>query len=302
MYKVSRLDLTALDEQTLRLYEELTEPRFACCLRSENPYGISNSKLIAIGAAREGRPAGLALACSYPGVRQGEIYSLYVLEPFRHQNLGTRILTLLQQELFKEKASLFTFIYETETPTAPYLEKIFQKLQWKKPRPFLVRCLFDGFAFNPPWIRQEHHYPEGFTEFPWSELTDDERNTLKTWGREGTYPPSVSPLKNESLIEPINSLGLRYNGEIAGWMITHRIAPDTIRFTSLFIHRDYHFLGPAITLLVHAIHLQKRSPVRWAVLEVNFELTTKGWYRFLERRLIPYADKVTRFNQAWHHE
>jgi hypothetical protein len=39
-------------------------------------------------------------------------------------------------------------------------------------------------------------------------------------------------------MEPVNSLGLRFDGQIVEWIITHRIAPGTTRYTALFVHKE----------------------------------------------------------------
>ncbi|NET42698.1 hypothetical protein [Okeania sp. SIO2B3] len=46
------------------------------------------------------------------------------------------------------------------------------------------------------------------------------------------YPTSLSPFGNTPA-EPLNSLGLRYETQLVGWMVTHRVATDAIRYSTM---------------------------------------------------------------------
>lgn len=297
MIDIKRLDLTSLNVSQLQSYEELTLPKFHDCLYSKQV--ISNTQSIVVAAYVDQRPVGLILASFYKALRIAEIHSLYVLEQYRRHKIGEKLLRTMQEELSKENCMLATFLYSAEDPSATLLEKIFGKLNWPEPRIYIIRCTFDGRAFNPPWLHQEYHYPEGFEVFPWTELTTAEKSTLIRQMEQGVIQQAVNPFQDEEIIEPLNSLGLRYKGEVVGWMLTHRMAPDTIRYTSLYVQRQLHLKGPAIFLLCESIKRQVASDVPWAILEVNVMHTELSWLKFLKRRLMPYAVSVENVMQAW---
>ena len=68
-----------------------------------------------------------------------------------------------------------------------------------------------------------------------------------------------TPFTQEDKIEPLNSLGLRYKDKVIGWMINHRIAPDTIRYTQMYVHPDYQPLSRSILFLAKAIEIHSRE-------------------------------------------
>lgn len=297
MIDIKRLDLKSLDVSSLKHYEELTPSRFHDCLQSKHL--IANTESIAVSAVINGEPAGLVLASMYKALKIAEIHSIGVKEQYRQHKIGENLLKTLQEELFKEGCILVTFLYSVEDYSTPYLERIFQKLDWPEPRIYIINCTFDGRTFDPNWLSQAYHYPEGYEVFPWSELTLEERKLLVRQLEQGSIQQAVSPFQDEDKLEPINSLGLRYRGDVVGWILTHRIASDTIKYTALYIHRHLQLRGPAIFLLCEAIKRQIDSKVPWAVLEVNVMQTEISWLSFLRRRLIPHAVSVVNTMQAW---
>lgn len=296
MYDVKQLDLKTLDAEQ---WEHLTEPKYRCCLRGQQPDNITNTQIIAIGALHDGKPVGLLLASFFNVVRYAEVHTLFVAENHRRQHLGTQLLSALEPILRPLRCIVVTFVYPAEAPYTLYLEGVLKALSWEGPRPFMTYCKFNGRTFQPSWLRTDFGHSSGFTVFPWSQLTAQERKKIESQLEKGIVPHSVSPFKDEGRIEPINSLGLRHNGDVIGWMITHRDDPDTIRYTALYIHHDYYMSGEAIKLLCESIWRQKKADVPWAILNVNVTLSPPRWLRFLERRLIPYAIEVTHDLNAW---
>ena len=109
------------------------------------------------------------------------------------------------------------------------------------------------------------------------------------------YPEILSPWSDEEIIEPLNSLGLRYEDQVVGWMITHRVAENTIRYTKMFVRKDLQSLGRAISLLAKAIKLQletrEDSKAVFTVFADNTEMI-----RFVNKRLAPYLNSI---RQSW---
>ena len=75
--------------------------------------------------------------------------------------------------------------------------------------------------------------PAHFEIFPWRLLTAQERADVQRLIERDPLTRRFDPFFEDDQLEPLNSLGLRKAGEIAGWLTTHRIAPDTIRYTGV---------------------------------------------------------------------
>jgi GNAT superfamily N-acetyltransferase len=297
--KIFPLNLPSLSALELLEYEKLATDYSRSCLHLQHPQEISNTTSIAIAATDNDKPVGLLLASFIPSLRTTEVHSIFVEEPFRHSGIGTQLVIHLEQELHRQKCKNVHFHYPQEEVCTPYLEKILKKQNWSGPRYLKVSLRFLESTFDPPWLRIEYKYPPHFKEFLWKKLLKEDRYSIQNLENQGAIPPFVSPFNDEKTIELENSLGLRYKGEMVGWMITHRTSPDTIRYTSLFIIKKFEKIGPAIKLLSDSILLQKQAKVTWGVFELNFEQSPMSWIKFVKRRLIPYADVVKYTRKCW---
>lgn len=294
-YETKRID-TALpfESELLQKIASIAPQEFRIIDPGKHP----DTTNIIIGALFQGIPVGFALANCYKHSHQVDVLFLFVQQEHRCRHLGRKLLAKVVEEAKKEGGRFFSLIYLQEDPSTPALEKVLNANQWESGHPFLVHCVFNGFIFDPPWIHHAYQFPDSFEEFPWDNLSDEERKELSLRLNNRAIPPAVSPFLDEKILEPLNSLGLRYRGRVVGWMLTHRTAPDTIRYSSLFIESDLQFLGPAIKLLIDAILIQKKSTIKWAVFDLPLLHVSSSWMRFIKRRLIPYAQAVSVQKQA----
>ena len=87
-------------------------------------------------------------------------------------------------------------------------------------------------------------------------------------------------------MEPLNSLGLRRDGAVVGWMATHRLRADLVQYTCLFV-REGVARGRSIALLAEAVRRQVRAGV--PLMAFMMDASNAAMHRFLERRLTPYV-------------
>jgi GNAT superfamily N-acetyltransferase len=299
---IKRLNLAELDSQTIENFKPFTEPKFYPCLHGHHPDNVSNTISIAIAAFADGKPVGLVLASWIPILRMTEMHSIFVLEKYRRQKIASQMLSLFEDELISNSCMVISFSYIAREPASIAIEGLLNAQKWAPPSLFMLKCLYDGFTFNPPWLNKHLPLPLGFSLFPWHQLTAKERARLQFKEGQGGFSVEVSPFgPKESLIEPLNSLGLRYHDEVVGWMITHRTAPDKIQYSALYIEKEYQLQGIAIRMLCESILIQTHSPVQWGELHINVNMVNRTWLNFIKRSLIPFADKATYINQTWKH-
>lgn len=292
MYQIQRLDLESLSPSDHQTYASFLDP-------SLHPFLNDPKGTIAIGATLYEKPVGIILIRQTIILHIAEVICFFIDPQHRHQGLALRLFSALEQELPKDGTQLVLFAYPTGTPNTLAIEQLLKKAQWTEPKVIHIHCRFDGPIFNPPWLNRQEQLPEGFQIFPWSDLQPFERERLIHQEKHNLIPREVSPFREEEKIELLNSFGLRHMGDIIGWMITHRLNDDTIGYTSLYILRKWQYSGIAIELLRTAILSQKQSTVRWAELDVNLSLTERSWLKFVERRLMPYAQEITYTKQSW---
>jgi GNAT superfamily N-acetyltransferase len=224
-YRVERLHIAPASTHFYEQFSHLTEESFRCCLLGENPYQISSAQVIAIAAFEEcDAPVGLLLASLLPAVYSVEVHSLFV-EP-AHRNRGIARQLLKQLELELPKGVQLLFVYPLNSPDTAALEKALSALQWGGKRPFMIRSRFDASKFHPPWIDLVLKYPPGVEEFFWSAISQQEQEELRCQEQQGRFLPALSPFHHAEKLEPLNSLGVRYQGKVIGWCLTHRIKND----------------------------------------------------------------------------
>jgi GNAT superfamily N-acetyltransferase len=253
---------------------------------------------VAVGVHFSSQPVGLVLAETSTEQNQkiATILSVFVVPEHRGCGLGKSLLTYMEEELIQLGCLQVNVVYVSNSST-PYWEKILQKCNWSTPqvRMLVCSCLIANFK-DAAWLKLANTLPSAYTIFPWVELTNQERESIQEQQATSSwYPEILSPWSEEEIIEPLNSLGLRYEDQVVGWMITHRVAEDTIRYTKMFVREDLQRLGRAISLLAKAIKLQletkEDSKAVCTVFAENAEMI-----RFVDKRLAPHLNSI---RQSW---
>jgi len=283
MYTLTRIE----NFGTALFYQVFTFLQFRPRLQALTPKGNT----VAIGASDSDKPIGLALAEIFPDSKSAEVLSIFVARTHRRQGIGTALLTRLEEELFLRGCTSAELVYITGQPTTISLERLLQKCNWKPPQPRRIVCksTIDKIA-NAPWM-QKHSLPASYTIFPWVEITPEERVAIQQQQKAKPWiPPDLIPPTCDEHLEPLNSLGLRYQGQIVGWVLTERIAPDTISYNLMFVRRDLQKMGRGISLVTNAIQRQAKANIPRGIYTVW--LTNSPMISFVKKHMIPYLTSL----------
>jgi|GEM_PF-199760 uncharacterized protein (TIGR03032 family) len=272
-------------EQSLT-YNDLTFPKIQTRWSRQQPKGA----LVGIVATVSGEKVGLVLAevfATQPHTPpEAEVISLFVLPDYRHQGIGTGLMQNLEAGLRTLNCTQMKLAYKSSSTTTLALEPLLKRQHWQDPRVnFLLGKTTIDKVSQAPWL---HKYPlsDKFTVFPWSELTDADRQHIQTLD----YPASLSPFGNTPA-EPTNSLGLRHDGQLVGWMVTHRVATDAIRYSTMFVDKRFQRLGRGISLLSESIRRQADSGVPYCLFAVAED--NPAMLRFVRRHLEAYLTELS---------
>lgn len=294
MHTIQKVDPFKLSSEEKKALKALVEPSCFHYFESKETANVIFAAFV------DSKVIGIILCKLNAAFKLGEIEWVFVVEEYRNRKVATMLFQRLTEEIVQIHYQLLLFSFSSESKFSKVFESFFASLNWYPPTVSHIHCRFDGFSFNPPWLQTSFQAePSDFFIFPWKELSHFERERIEHQLEKGMVPQAISPFKDEVGVENLNSLGLRHKGAVIGWMITHRVTEDTIKYSSLYIQRQWQQVGIAIKLLSESIKLQKLSDVKWAILEVSVNLTEKSWMRFVERRLIPYALEVTYTKQVW---
>lgn len=273
--------------------EPLTFPSLAKQARARDLH----QPLLGVCAYHHGEPVGLAIAESHPEHEPARLLSLFVLPGHRGRGIGTALMSALEESVIQTGAVALDMAFRSDWPSVPALERLLEHQGWSRPEASML--LFKGTMDDiaaADWVRRCQP-PPGCAIFAWQDLTGTERQAILAHQRAAPwYPDKLSPFQDEDRIEPLNSLGLRQGTEVVGWLITHRIAPDTIQYTTLFVRRDLQPLGRALPLLAEAIRRQMVSGVTKGTCVVD--PGNPAMARYMARRFRPYGISVRELRRS----
>jgi hypothetical protein len=254
--------------------------------------------VVAVGAEVEGVPVGLTIArLDRPDdamPRQGQVLSLFVTPDHRNRGLGRLLLTHLETELGDRGCQQLEIRYLSGSHARP-LERILTQQRWFAPQATALVCYAstDRVRQAPPphlvdylerWLNR---LPAHYQFFPWIDLTAAERADLERRMEDDALMQRFNPFLEDDKLEPLNSLGLRYENRIVGWVITHRTAADTVRYTQMYVDPASQPLSRSTLLLAKAIQLQvEHLPHTKGTFRVD--IGNAPMVKFVHRRLKPY--------------
>jgi len=259
----------------------------------------STESILALGVSIGSQPIGLIIAEITLNTNHAQILSLFVKPKYRNSGIGTALIVRLERYIIKSSfCKILELNYSYHSATVSALERLLNKQGWSQPQPQMLLCYSTtNILKNAPWL-YSYLLPSSFRIFPLVELTVEEyqaiqqQQVLAPW-----YPEILSPFKGELPVEPLNSLGLHYQGQVVGWMATHRISPDTIRYTSLFVRKDLQKMGRAIPLIAEAIKLQVNSNISHCTCGIIYN--NEPMVRFVRRRLSPFLNEVQEIKRVY---
>jgi GNAT superfamily N-acetyltransferase len=246
-------------------------------------------------AARDGVTiVALALAETPTRPEDGppELLSVYVRPADRGRGIATALVEAIENDLAASGFAEVEAVYMTGKPSLAAVERIFAKRGWAQPvlRTLAVRCTL-AEALATPWYGRVR-LPRDAEIFSWTELTPGERDDLRESNERAPWiPVALQPWRHDAMgFEPVSSVGLRYRGEVVGWLINHQIEPGTVRFTCGFVRRDVSRRARALPLFSASIR---------SLSEAGFERCTfttpavfPEMFEFTRRHIAPYASFV----------
>lgn len=266
-----------------------------------------NRSTLAVGALKDNAPndnipndptpIGIATAQAIPN-KIAELTSLGVASTADFNLIGKQLLDALAREA-APNIRMLTALYPAHTAKTDSLDQLLRDCRWEGPELVIITCRFVSHQFSPPWYLKPYKLPQGFSFFPWSELTPQEELSIRSRWERGVVIPDVYPYYEKTVFEPSNSLGLRHHEKVIGWCLTEPKSPQTLWYSKLYVDPPYRTSGLGIQLLSASI--RKHDHVRYpnVLFKLNLVQSSLRWLRFVRRRLIPYANSVQEYIQMW---
>jgi GNAT superfamily N-acetyltransferase len=276
MYKTSMIN-----ECTSNRLRELTFPS----LRYLLDYIGQESSLLAFASFYGESPVGLLIGQHDQNSRTGDILSFYIKPSHRRQRLGTSLVRGFETEVKRRGGTMLSINFTSEGLTSTPLQGFLQANYWDTPtcREFACKGTVDQ-GFKMPWVKRVRKQDGEFRISSWCKASAAELSRIKSM--KGSIPPDLYPFSHHQCPEPITSILLTRKEDIAGWLVTHRISPDTIRYTHNYVLPELENRGLALAMMATAIRAQHETGIR------NIIWTTPAHHarmvEFTQRRIFPY--------------
>jgi GNAT superfamily N-acetyltransferase len=249
---------------------------------------------------RDGDLVGLGLAEVPKGsdLDPPEVLSLFVRRDHRNRGLATRLLEGLEQEIGRRGFDAVEAVYMTGKPSIPALERVLSRSGWAPPevRTLSVRFTPDEMA-RAPWFGAES-LPAGCELLSWTELAPEAIEEAKRSHAETPWVPAgLEPWRHGPGCDPVSSLALRLDGQIAGWIINHHLAPDAVGFTCSFVRRDLAPPAALFVLFTESIGRLRGARVRLCALTVP--AAHRESLELVRRHCVPYAGFCAETRGSW---
>jgi GNAT superfamily N-acetyltransferase len=271
------IKIMSLDKRNCRSFETLVLPLFPGYLDQ-----LDQAELVALGARAAGRPAGLLLARAVPSVKHPgtwetdhwEARQIYVPPAQRRQGVGRELLLALEALLRERGVGRLSLTYTLEESRSQAVDAFIVKCGWPEPVTVSRQYRISRSRLNSRWLGRAGQevrrcrLPEGVSVTDFTTLTKREKEELAV-GRDLWYPAHLGPLDEPGLLNLENSLLLRADGEIAGWLYALKYFGGSVYYRGVFVKTEYRSRAYGFYLLAEAVNRQFERGEANAVFAVN---------------------------------
>jgi GNAT superfamily N-acetyltransferase len=194
---------------------------------------------------REGRVVALALA-EVPVAPEDplppQLLSVFVEPAERRMGLAGALVARVEEEVRVRGYRELGAVYTCGKPGVQWMERLLLDRGWDEPTPQSLSVRFEPTrALESPALSEARlrSYSKGLVIFPWSEITTAELDGIRRSDREQHWvEPALNPWQFDPRSLDPSSVGARYEGEVVGWVLNHRIISDAVRWSVAFMRRD----------------------------------------------------------------
>lgn len=245
---------------------------------------------LAVGAYEDDIPIGMALCGPRGNSATAELLSLFVDVSHRSCGVGRMLLAYTEDILKKAEIRSVSTVWSETLACVNAFQAVLAKREWGRPRKRMIILRGDmdgdfGREVRDKYLKYQRPdcVPRKYCLTLWSELSEADREFIRSKeGRPGWFEPRANPFREERILEPDNSLVLRKDSVIVGWLTVHRTSPDTLRYTDVFIHENLKRGGAvAIAMTTHGFWLQlaEGTPKLTMATEVENEALVQFYHK-----------------------
>lgn len=249
-------------------------------------------EMIYIGANDQtGNPVGLAFGMGGPN-GEYEMVSIYVGAFYRRMGIGSAMANALHEAFEQRGYPTGVHIFTLDADDQSY-GKFLMACGYSKPNIRQLVCKTTvELAESTPWLR-DAAIPDGYRVGLWQDASDAAREDLKSRKSDdpSLFPDTLSPFDYEENYNRETSVVLYQEDKIVGWIITHIIDDETLRWTCSWVLTSIQGAGRIIPLWWEAVQRQRTATAlprfTWTVPMEEERMT-----RFAVRRMRPWLESL----------
>ena len=214
--------------------------------------------MVYIGATDDdGEPAGLAFGMGGPG-DEYEMVSVYVGALYRNRGVGTALVNTLHDAFIARGYRTGVQMFTLDADDQSYA-RFLMRCGYGRPvvRQLVCKTTLD-LAEQTPWLIRAK-VPDGYKVGLWAEATEAARADLKARkvANPELFPDTLDPFDHEKDCDPGTSVVLYQGERIVGWIVTHILDDDTLRWTCSWVLPTIQGVGRIIPLWWEAVQRQR---------------------------------------------
>jgi lantibiotic modifying enzyme/GNAT superfamily N-acetyltransferase len=251
---------------------------------------------LAFAALAGGERAGLLLLEMPLGdSRPPEVLSLFVAPPFRRRGVGSALVAAAEREIRERGFSELDAVYTTGRPGSAIAEHLLERRGWEAPetRTVLVQIVpRDFLASSLLAPARVAALDPGFEYFSWADLDPAERQELidsdarQPWVTKGLWAWKY----DTEGFDRATSLGVRWGGQIVGWVLSQRIDATSVRYLASFLRKDLSRRSRILPLYRESLERGRRDGVELATWVTP--MLYPSMIRFIQKWMAPHARLV----------
>lgn len=246
--------------------------------------------MIYFGASdADGNPVGLAFGMGGPR-GEYELVSVYVSALRRNMGIGTELTNALHKAFTARGYDTGVQLFTLDADDQSY-GRFLMKCGFGRPVIRQLVCKTTvALAESTPWLR-DAAIPDGYRVGLWKDVSDAARNNLKMRKSDdpALFPDTLNPFDFEADCNLETSVVLYQGDEVVGWIITHIIDDETLRWTCSWVLTSIQGAGRIIPLWWEAVQRQRAAMAlprfTWTVPMEETRMT-----RFAVRRMRPWLE------------
>lgn len=223
-----------------------------------------------------------------------ELLSVFVRADARWKGIAGQLFEAFEVGVRERGFGEIAATYMTGKAGIEGVERILARRGWQAPqsRTLSLRLPLDKLLANPPLPRAAmSELARKLDIFPWSELSRAELESLKQTQRERPWiAPGLVPWKFEHGLDA-SSLGARYEGNVVGWVLNHRVSETVVRLTCAHMREDLSRWAMLAPVFYASLDRLAETPCQTCTFVTPFSYGTM--IEAIQRYWVPIASSVS---------